>query len=361
MKAVGFTRSLPVGDRNCLVDFEIPIPVPGPGDLLIGVEAVSVNPVDTMRRRRAAAGQALERPMILGFDAAGTVVEAGSDTHLFKPGDRVWYSGSIDRSGSNAEFQVMDERIVGRRPENLEPAEAAALPLTALTAWEALFDRIGIPRPGINMVAADKRAGAALPDLLGVPQPGGPISTLLIIGGAGGVGSIAIQLAKRLTGMRVIATASRPASRGWCLEMGADRVADHRSLVESVRAPGREHVDYILNCADTAEHWDAMAELIAPEGKIACIVGSEQPVDLRKLMLKSVTFAWEHMSTRPVFQTDTMQRQHQILQQLAGRVEAGEIRSTLTTTLHGLSAATLRQAHAKLEARRMIGKLSIVY
>ena len=337
MKAVGFTRSLPVEDSRCLVEYETPVPVPGPGDLLIGVEAVSVNPVDTMRRRRAATGEALERPLILGFDAAGTVVEAGSDTHLFKPGDKVWYSGSIDRSGSNAEFQVMDERIVGRRPENLEPAQAAALPLTALTAWEALFDRIGIPRP------ADSSA------------------TLLIIGGAGGVGSIAIQLAKCLAGIQVIATASRPASRDWCLEMGADQVADHRTLVDSVRAPGCKHVDYILNCADTAEHWESMAELIAPEGKIACIVGSEQPVDLRKLMLKSVTFAWEHMSTRPIFQTDTMQRQHQILQQLADRVEAGEVRSTLTTTLHGLSAATLRQAHAKLEARRMIGKLSIVY
>ena len=337
MKAVGFTRSLPVEDSRCLVDYETPVPVPGPGDLLIGVEAVSVNPVDTMRRRRAATGQALEGPLILGFDSAGTVAEAGPDTHLFKPGDKVWYAGSIDRSGSNAEFQVMDERIVGRRPKNLEPAEAAALPLTALTAWEALFDRIGIPRP------ADSSA------------------TLLIIGAAGGVGSIAIQLAKCLAGMKVIATASRPASRDWCLEMGADQTADHRTLVDSLRALGYEHVDYILNCADTAEHWDAMAELIAPEGKIACIVGSERPVDLRKLMLKSVTFAWEHMSTRPIFQTDTMQRQHQILQQLADRVEAGEIRSTLTTTLHGLSAETLRQAHAKLEARRMIGKLSIVY
>ena len=337
MKAVGFTRSLPVEDSRCLVDYETPVPVPGSGDLLIGVEAVSVNPVDTMRRRRAATGQALERPLILGFDAAGTVVEAGSDTHLFKPGDKVWYSGSIDRSGSNAEFQVMDERIVGRRPENLEPAEAAALPLTALTAWEALFDRIGIP------------------------QPADSSSILLIIGGAGGVGSIAIQLAKCLAGIKVIATASRPASCDWCLEMGADQVADHRTLVDSVRAQGNEHVDYILNCADTAEYWDAMAELIAPEGKIACIVGSERPVDLRKLMLKSVTIAWEHMSTRPIFKTDTMQRQHQILQQLADRVEAGEIRSTLTTTLHGLSAATLRQAHAKLEARRMIGKLSIIY
>ena len=337
MKAVGFTRSLPVEDPRCLVDYETAAPVAGSRELLIRVEAVSVNPVDTMRRRRAATGKSLERPLILGFDATGTVIEAGADTHLFKPGDRVWYAGSIDRSGSNAEIQAMDERIVGRRPENLEPAEAAALPLTALTAWESLFDRIGIPH------SADSSC------------------TLLIIGGAGGVGSIAIQLAKRLAGMKVIATASRPASRDWCLEMGADEVADHRSLESSVHGLGVEQVDFILNCADTAEHWDAMAELIAPEGKIACIVGSERPVDLRKLMLKSVTFAWEHMSTRPIFETDTMQRQHQILQQLADRVESGEIRSTLTTTLHGLTAATLRQAHARLEARRMIGKLSIVY
>ena len=337
MRAVGFRRSLPVEDQRCLMDYETPVPVPGRRELLIRVQAVSVNPVDTMRRRRAATEEPLERPLILGFDAAGTVTEAGPDTHLFGPGDRVWYAGSIDRSGSNAEYQVMDERIVGRRPKNLEPAEAAALPLTAITAWEALFERLGIS------------------------QSPGTSHTLLIIGGAGGVGSIAIQLAKILAGMKVIATASRPASRDWCLEMGADRAANHRSLVDSVRETGFEHVDYILNCADTAEHWDAMAELIAPEGKIACIVGSERPVDLRKLMLKSVTFAWEHMSTRPIFATNTMRRQHRILEQLADRVEAGEIRSTLTKTLHGLSAATLRQAHAKLEARSMIGKLSIIY
>lgn len=337
MKAVGFRRSLPVDDPDSLVDFETAVPSPGPRDLLIKVAAASVNPADTKKRRRAAVDRELPEPMILGFDGVGTVAAVGPDVRLFAVGDRVWYAGNIMRAGSNAEYQLVDERIVGHAPRSLSDAEAAALPLTGLTAWEALFERISIP------IAASSD------------------SVLLIIGGAGGVGSIATQLVKRLTGMSVVATASRPETRDWCLRQGADVVADHYELVESVRQRGVDQVEFILNCADTAAHWEAMAELIAPEGRIASVVESHQHLDLTRLMLKSVVFAWENMSTRPLFNTSSMQRQHDILDRLAELVDSGKIASTLGTTLNGLSAANLREGHRRLEAGTMVGKVSIAY
>ena len=337
MKAVGVKESLPVDDPACLIDFEAPIPEPDARELLVKVHAVSVNPVDTKRRMQVAADGALDEPAILGFDAAGTVAACGSDTELFVEGDPVWYSGSIDRPGSNAEFQVIDERMVGRRPRNFDDAEAAALPLTALTTWEALFDRMLI------------REGGSGED------------TLLIIGGAGGVGSIAIQIAKRVAGLRVIATASRDETADWCRRQGADCIANHYELIRSVHDLGIEHVPYILNCADTVGHWDAMAELIEPEGRICSIVGAAEPVNLSLLMQKSASFSWEMMSTRPMFDTDTLIQQHEILERVSSLAESGEIRSTLSQQLKGLSAATLRRAHAQLESGSTIGKLSVVY
>lgn len=337
MKAVGFIRSLPVEDTESLFDFETDIPVPGPRQLLVKVEAVSVNPVDTKRRAKVALDKDLQEPMVLGFDAVGTVAATGENCELFEEGDAVWYAGSIDRPGSNAEYQVVDERIVGRRPRNLTAAEAAALPLTAITAWEAMFDRMNIV------------------------EDGGAGNVLLIIGAAGGVGSIATQLARQLTDLVVIATASRPETVAWCSKQGAHNVVNHYDLIKDFRATGVQHADYILNCADTFAYWDTMAELIAPEGKIASIVESEKPVQLTALMLKSATFVWEMMSTRPMFGTRTMIRQHEILDRLADLVESEAVRSTMTSCLQGLSASTLREAHALLESQGMIGKLSINY
>ena len=337
MRAVGFTRSLPIEDPDSLVDFEARIPTSGPTELLVKVVAASVNPVDSKRRLNAAAERVLEAPVILGFDAVGTVAETGKDVRLFKEGDTVWYSGSIDRQGSNAEYQVVDERIVGHKPETLTDTEAAALPLTSLTAWEAFFDRMRI--------AEGSGSGEAL----------------LIIGGAGGVGSVAIQLAKKLTDLTVIATASREETRDWCSKLGADLIANHYDLVASVRELDIPNVPWILNCADLSPHWDSIVELVAPEGTVASIVHANEPVDLSQLMFKSVTFAWEMMSTRPIFGTNTIIRQHDILERVAGLVDAGDVRTTQTEVLTGLSAKTLREAHTAIESGRTIGKLCIDY
>ena len=337
MRAVGFTRSLPVSDPDCLVDVDLPEPRPSGRQLLVRPDAASINPVDAKRRQNVAVDKDLDEPVVLGFDAVGTVVSCGPDARLFEPGAQVWYSGSIDRSGSNAELQVVDERIAGRKPEKLSALAAAALPLTGITAWEALFDR------------------------LRVTEGGGQGETLLIIGGAGGVGSIAIQLAKALTKLRVIATASREETRRWCERMGADSIANHYELIDSVRGLGVTHVDYILNCADLSPHWDSICELVAPEGSIVGIVNADGPVDLTKLMMKSATFAWEMMSTRPMFDTRTLERQHDILQRLSGLADSGTVVSTMTDSLSGLTAATLIDAHRRIESGRTIGKLCIDY
>jgi zinc-binding alcohol dehydrogenase family protein len=336
MKAVGFTRSLPVDDPQSLFDFEAERPSPGPRDLLVRVRAVSVNPVDTKQRKGAAKEAALPAPKILGYDASGVVEAVGSEVRLFEPGDEVFYAGSLKRPGTNAEFHLVDERIVGRKPANLNDAEAAALPLTCLTAWEAFFERMRIPEG----------------------EAGG--KSLLVIGGAGGVGSIAIQIAKQLTRMHVIATASRDDSARWCREMGADEIADHRDLVASVRGLGRQHVDYILCTNDFVGHWPALTELVAPQGTICSILGAPQ-LDVSLLMGKSVTLAWELMFTRSNFETEDMIDQHEILDGIADLVEDGYLRTTLTETLDGLTAANHREAHRRLEAGTMIGKVAIAY
>ena len=333
MKAVGFTRSLPVEDKNCLIEFEAPVPKPGPRDLLVKVSATSINPVDAKRRRYAATERELETPMILGFDAVGIVDQVGAKVEFFRPGDHVWYAGSIDRPGSNAEYQLVDERIAGHKPKSFNDAQAAALPLTAITAWQAIFDRLRV---------AENQQGS-----------------LLIIGGAGGVGSIAIQIAKQFTALNVIATASREASGKWCLSQGADYIADHSDLESSMQELGADTVDLIFNCADTAGYWDAMAKLIAPEGRIVSIVEASKPVDLTLLMIKSATFVWEMMMTRPVFGTKTLVRQHEFLGMLAGLADDGRITTTMTDSLNGLTAQTLIAAHRRIESGTSIGKLSI--
>ncbi|WP_375444221.1 zinc-binding alcohol dehydrogenase family protein [uncultured Fibrella sp.] len=337
MKAVGFNTSLPISEAKSFIDVDIDKPVPGSHDLLVKVNAVSVNPVDFKIRQNSAKNTVLEQPKIIGWDAAGVVEAVGSAVTLFAVGDAVYYAGDITKPGSNAEYQLIDERIVGRKPGTLSDEAAAAIPLTALTAWEIFFDRMRLsPERDRN-------------------------KTLLIIGGAGGVGSIAIQLAKKVLGLHVIATASRPETNEWCKKMGADLVVNHRNLVDEVRNAGFQYVDYIVDFVDINAYWDTLAELIKPQGHIASITGSASPVALNKLKSKSVSFSWELMFTRSTFQTDDMIEQHHILNRVADLLDAGVLETTLTQTLHGLSADTLKQAHAQLESGTTIGKLVISF
>lgn len=327
MKAVAHTRALPVTDPASLVDLELPKPVTGPRDLLVKVHAISVNPVDTKRRKDSAKTD--EKPRVLGWDAAGVVEAVGAQVSLFKPGDAVYYAGDVTRPGANSELHAVDERIVGRKPRTLDFAQAAAIPLTAITAWESFFHLMRI------------EAGR----------------TVLIIGGAGGVGSIGIQLA-RIAGLKVIATASRPETVAWCRGLGAEQTLDHRkALPAQLAALGLKYVDYIANFSGELDgYWDAMAEMIAPFGRMVAIVGNRKPLDHELVRSKSVSFSWEFMFTRARFQAD-MVEQHQLLNQVADWLDAGRLKGTLTQTLSPINAANLRAAHAKLESGTMIGKL----
>ena len=342
MKAIGLTTSLPIDDPRSLFEFETETPTPGPRDLLVRVRAVSVNPVDWKQRKRVAQGTTLPEPRILGYDASGVVEAVGSDVSLFRPGDEVFYAGSMQRQGTNAEFHLVDERIVGRKPKTLTDAEAAALPLTSLTAWEAIFDRLRIP------------------DRLRVAEGSGEGKALLIVGGAGGVGSIAIQIARELTRLEIIATASREESARWCRDLGANAIADHRDLVTSVRGLGWQHVDFILCTNDFEGHWRSLCELIGPQGAICSILGAKE-LDVSPLMAKSATLAWELMFTRSSYATDDMIEQHRILDRVADLVDAGRLRTTLQETLEGFTADNHRQAHRLLEAGHMTGKLAVSY
>ncbi|WP_063549566.1 zinc-binding alcohol dehydrogenase family protein [Burkholderia territorii] len=333
MKAVGLTRYLPIDDPQALVDVELPQPVPGPRDLLVKVEAISVNPVDT--KVRAPKPQVEETPRVLGWDAAGMVVAVGAEVTMFRPGDEVFYAGSITRAGANSEFHTVDERIAAIKPRSLDFAASAALPLTALTAWEALFDRLRVSPQGAD-------AG----------------KSVLIIGGAGGVGSIAIQLAKTLGKLRVIATASRPASAEWVRSLGADDVVDHfGDLPAQLREIGHANVDYVLIFNDTDRHFPAAAEIIRPQGGICTIVENDKPIPVELLKAKSAAFHWEFMFTRAMFETPDMIEQHKILSEVARLVDGGTLRTTLGEQLGPINAANLRRAHQLLEAGRAIGKL----
>jgi NADPH2:quinone reductase len=332
MKAVGFYRSLPIDQADALVDVEIAKPAPKGRDLLVKVEAVSVNPVDTKVRMRGNPDP--DVPKILGWDAAGTVVGTGPDCTLFKDGDKVWYAGSIMRPGTDAEFHLVDERIVGRMPKSLSFVQAAALPLTTITAWEMLFDRMAIR--------------------IGKPTNAG---TLLIIGGAGGVGSIAIQLARRLTGLTVIATASRPETQAWCRELGAHHVVDHRQpLTEALGKLGIKAADYIFSTTQTDQHMAAIVELVAPQGKFG-LIDDPKVLDALPFKRKSASLHWEFMYTRPVFETADMIAQHNLLNEVSGLVDDGLIRTTLAETMGKIDAATLKRAHALVESGKARGKV----
>ncbi|MGH6949054.1 MAG: zinc-binding alcohol dehydrogenase family protein [Kiloniellales bacterium] len=332
MKAVGHAESLPITDKNSLFAFEAPDPEPGPRDLLVKVEAVSVNPVDTKMRLRRAGTR--DKPFVLGWDAAGSVVETGPEATLFKPGDTVFYAGAIDRQGTNAELHVVDERIVGRKPDSLTFAEAAALPLTSITAWELLFDRLDIPQ------------GEA-----------GQGRTLLIVGGAGGVGSLATQLARQLTDLTIVATASRAETRDWSLEMGAHHVIDHsKPLAEQLQAIAPGGADYLVSLTATDRHFPSYAEMIAPQGRLGVIDDPKGPLDVSSLKRKSISLHWELMFTRSLFQTADMAAQHRLLDAVSGLVETGKLRTTISQNLGPMSAESLREAHRLVESGRMRGK-----
>ncbi|ARU01294.1 zinc-binding alcohol dehydrogenase family protein [Yoonia vestfoldensis] len=333
MKAVALTRYLPVTDPACFVDVDLPKPVPTGRDILVAVKAVSVNPVDTKLRKSKGADVVENPPRVLGFDAAGVVAAVGPDVRLFAVGDEVYYSGDITRSGANAEFQLVDERIVGRKPASLGFAQAAALPLTTITAYECFFDRLGIDRDGAD-------AG----------------QTMLIIGAGGGVGSIGIQLAKA-AGLVVIATASRPETTAWVTALGADHVIDHRGdMVAQIRALGMHYVDHIAVFNDM-RHWEAAVELIRPQGGIVSIDNTDVPLPMAAMKTKAASLHWEFMFARAMFQTPDMIAQHHLLSYVADEIDAGRLRTTLDIVLTPINAATLRKAHAMIETGTAKGKI----
>lgn len=338
MRVVAALEPLPVDDPRALLDLDLPAPDQPTGhDLLVRVEAVAVNPLDIkVRRQKYGSAPAQATPRVLGWDAAGVVEAVGPEVSLFRPGDAVYYAGSVQRPGSYAERQLVDERIVGRKPRSLDFGAAAALPLTSITAYEALVDRLGIDAEG-----------------------GDTGRSLLIIGGAGGVGSMAIQIGKQL-GLQVVATASRSESAAWCRELGADQVIDHRQpLRDGLKMVGLSGANYIFNCASTDQYWTQMAEAVAPQGRLCGIVVNEQPLDLKALARKAAGFCWEGMFARSIFQTPDMIEQHHLLCRVADWIDAGKLRGTVTETLSPINAANLRAAHAMVEARSMIGKVVV--
>ncbi len=332
MKAVAYYQSYPVEHPQALLDIELPEPVPGPRDLLVEVRAISVNPVDTKVRSNTQpeAGQ----PKVLGWDVAGVVVAVGDKTSLLKVGDEVFYAGSIARAGSNSERHLVDERIVGRKPQSLGFAEAAALPLTAITAWELLFERL--------QLVEGQGAG----------------QQLLIVGAAGGVGSIMLQLARQLTNITVIATASRPETQAWVRELGAHHVIDHRQpLQEELQRIGFDSISHVASLTQTDSHFDQLVEALAPQGRLALIDDPAEPLDVMKLKRKSLSLHWELMFTRSLFETPDMIEQHHLLQRVSELVDQKVLRTTLGEHFGTINAANLRRAHALLESGKARGKI----
>lgn len=332
MKAIAYYQNLPIDHAEALLDVELPEPIIGEYDLLVEVKAISVNPVDVKVRANMAppAGQ----PRVLGWDAAGVVRAVGGKVSLFQPGDRVWYAGALQRPGTNSELHAVDERIVGKMPDSLDFETAAALPLTAITAWELLFDRLQVLANG---------------------QPAG--KKLLIVGAAGGVGSILIQLARQLTGLTVIGTASRPETQAWVTELGAHHVIDHRQpLSQELKRIGIEHVDYVASLNQTEQHFAEIVEALAPQGKLA-LIDDPAALDVRALKAKSLSLHWEFMYTRSMFATDDQIAQHALLTELARLVDAGIVKNTVAERFGAINAANLKRAHALLESNTAKGKI----
>jgi len=332
VKAVGYRHSLPIQDASSLMDVEVPRPLPSGRDLLVRVLAISVNPVDAKMRLRSAPQNGLHR--VLGWDASGIVEDVAREATLFNRGDAVFYAGAIDRQGTNAEFHLVDERLVGPKPRSLSHAESAAIPLTAITAWETLFDRLNVRRP--------------------IPGAG---NAILIIGGAGGVGSMAIQLARQLTDLVVIATASRDETSAWVKGLGAHHVVDHRRpLAAQVSALGIGAPAFVLSTTQTDKHFDEIVELIAPQGRFA-LIDDPDLIDARKLKRKSVSLHWELMFTRSIFKTADMAKQHELLASVSALLDEGRVKTTLAENFGKINAANLKRAHALIETGTAKGKI----
>ncbi|BAP41787.1 zinc-binding dehydrogenase family oxidoreductase [Pseudomonas sp. StFLB209] len=331
MKAIAYYQSLPITDSQALQDIELPAPVAGPRDLLVEVKAISVNPVDTKIRRNVQPQDGAAK--VLGWDVVGVVKAVGSDVTLFQPGDKVFYAGDLTRSGGNAELHVVDERIVGHAPSSLSFAHAAALPLTAITAWELLFERLQIA------------------------EGQGEGQSLLIVGAAGGVGSILVQLARQLTSLKVIGTASRPETAAWVRELGAHEVIDHsQPLSEELRRIGIEHVTYVASLTNTEQHLDQLVEALKPQGKLA-LIDDPDNLDIKKLKRKSLSLHWEFMYTRSMFQTDDMLEQHKLLERVAQLIDLGTLKTTFGEHFGAINAENLRRAQALLESGKAKGKI----
>ncbi|WP_438749413.1 zinc-binding alcohol dehydrogenase family protein [Pararhizobium sp. O133] len=331
MRAVAYKIPQAISAETSLIDVDLPVPTPEGRDLLVEIKAVSVNPVDA--KVRAGSKPEPDQLRVLGFDAAGIVKAIGPKVKLFQPGDAVFYAGAIDRPGSNAEFHLVDERLVGKKPETLDFPAAAALPLTAITAWEMLFHRLKVndPVPGANAI--------------------------LIIGGAGGVGSIAIQLARALTNLTVIATASRPETQKWAYDLGAHHVLDHsKPLARQIDQLALGAPAFVFSTTNTTDHIGDIVNLIAPQGRFG-LIDDPDTLDVVPFKRKSVSIHWELMFTRSLYQTKDMEEQHHLLDEVSRLVDAGKIRSTLTDSLGTINAANLKTAHALIESGRTKGKL----
>lgn len=336
MKAIGYLKSLPISDAESLVDVEVSQPVANGRDLLVKVKAIAVNPVDYKVRARAEATAGEYK--VLGWDAVGEVVATGEKVTQFKPGDQVYYAGDVTRQGSNAEYQLVDERIVGFKPKSLSGAEAAALPLTTITAWEILFEHLGLKQqaPG----TADRSN-----------------DVVLVVGAAGGVGSILVQLARVLTGATIIGTASRESSQAWVKQLGADYVVDHtQALAPQIEALGVGQVTHVASLNSTDSYFDAYTELLAPFGRIA-MIDDPQNMDVTKLKMKSLSLHWEFMFARSMFQAAGMDEQSRLLNRVADLIDQGYVKTTVGENLGTINAANLRAAHATLESGRSIGKI----
>jgi len=332
MRAVGYREPLPIDNPAALADIDLPKPEAKGRDILIAVQAISVNPIDTKVRRSATPESGAWK--VLGWDAAGTIAAIGPLVSLFKPGDSVFYAGALGRSGANAEFHLVDERIVGHKPKSLDWAQAAALPLTAITAWEALFDRLDVRK--------------AVP---------GAAAAILIIGGAGGVGSIAVQLARQMTQLTVIATASRPETQRWAAELGAHHVVDHtKPLAAQIAALGLGAPGFVFSTTHTGAHLAEIAQLVAPQGRLA-LIDSPTNLDIMPLKQKSVSIHWESMFARSMFETPDMGAQGALLNEVARLVDEGTLRSTLAENFGAINAVNLRRAHALIESERAKGKV----
>ncbi|MFE4829190.1 zinc-binding alcohol dehydrogenase family protein [Streptomyces sp. NPDC056672] len=328
MRAIASYRGLPVDNPESLQDVEVPRPRLQPRDILVRVQAVSVNPADVKSR---IALEPSADPRILGFDAAGVVEAVGPEVTTLSVGDEVWYAGDATRAGANADLHAVDERITARKPASLSFAEAAAMPLTTITAWETLFERFGLTA--------------------------GSTGTLLALGGAGGVGSIMIQLAKELTALRVLASATRPESQKWVRQLGADGIVDHHRLAESAGEVAPEGLDYLFS-PHSHGNIEAFARIVRPFGHITAI---DEPagLDLLPLKPKSIAWHWELMFTRTMYRTDDMSEQGKLLETVAGLVDGKRIRTTLTTTVDDFSATGMREAHRLVESGRTTGKVVV--